>query len=100
MNSLITFLTTQELPNNNENESPVFQRIKMLTKRSNGMIKFSVISTDKYLIHTTNNFNDPNNAVSSIFPVRSAVVCVENGTVKVKDYSIQRITQITNTQFL
>lgn len=99
MNSLIEFLSTYELPHNNENECPVFQRIKILTARSQGTIKFSIVGTNKYLIHTTNNAT-PNNSVSDIFPVRSAVIHVDNGVVKVKDYSINRVTQITNKEFL
>lgn len=104
--NFVNYLTTYELRSPNE-ENIILQRLKVLTSSSNQYIGFRCIddSTNTYQVfssheHIPDNYKLGETIINDILPVRSIVFSVINDTVKVLDYSICRVSNISNNDFL
>jgi len=109
LQNFVDYLTTYELHSPNE-ENIVVQRLKVLTASSNQYIGFKCF-TDNNKINTYQVFSShehiPNNyklgeiLIDDILPVRSVVFTVNSdNTIKILDYSIYRVTHVSNVDFL
>ncbi len=106
LNNLVNYLTQYELHSPAEGENIVLQRLKVLASSSNQCVGFRCINESTYHVfssheHIPDEYKLGEIAINEIMPVRSAVFTVEdNGNIKISDYSIERVTNITNFDFL
>ena len=105
LNKFVNYLTSYELRSPNKDEDLILQRLKILASSSGQCVGFRRIDETTYQVfssheHIPSNYKLGDIAIDDILPVRSVVFTIDNDTIRVLDYSINRVTNVTNDIFM
>jgi hypothetical protein len=103
-NKLITFLTSYDLRSPSQ-DSIVLQRLKVLASSSKQYVGFKEIGNNSYQIYSSHesiplNLKLGDETINDIIPSRSVVIDVDGTNVTIRNYSIMRLSNISNATFM
>jgi len=102
--NFVNFMNSYEL-NNPGDEDHYTQRLKIIAARSGQFVQFKVLDNGYYLVHTEHEvpvggtMTIGKYTIDQLVPFRSALIKCDSTGVKLVNYTINRVKNISNTDF-